>query len=394
MPKVFEETKFVGIRLKNRTIRTATHEGICAADSGPSSKLTKIYTELAEGGVGAIITGITGVRRDGKIMPHMMMIDNDSLIPAYRKMTDAVHKAGVPVFLQLGHAGRQTDRAATGVRPVAPSAIRDRTYFWEKPRQMTEGDIFDLIEKFADGVIRAKEAGFDGVQFHAAHGYLFNQFLSSYMNRRKDSWGGSLINRSRFLIETIERSRKRAGDFPLLVRLNAVDNRKGGIRPDEAVETAKMLEKAGADALDISCGVFEDGWNIIRVHKIPTQTLLEKAPILRHLPGPLKKLAEPLIPRLFDAPRPVLNYNLENAGLIKKEVSIPIITAGGIRSRKAMEKALEKGDTDYIGMSRPFLREPDIVNRLMTGQSRKSLCISCGLCFLELYEGEAVCVYA
>ena len=394
MKTIFEQTSLAGVPLKNRILRSATFEGMCGENDGPSPKHTKMYTAIASGGAGAIITGIVGVRQDGKAFPRMPMIDNDAILPAFRKMTDAVHKAGAPIFCQVMHAGRQTDTATTLVRPVAPSALRDRTFFWDKPRALSNAEVPLLIESFVRAVARAKEAGFDGVQIHAAHGFLLSQFLSPYTNRRKDQWGGSTQNRCRIVVEILQRSRGQVGDFPLLVRINANDNRRGGVRPDEAVAVARILEKAGADALDVSCGVFEDGFNTIRVTQMPRDAMLEKVPQFRFVPKPARRIVRVFLPLIFQTAKPVFKYNVDAAEKVRQNVKIPVIVAGGIRSLADMESVLVSGAADYISMGRPFFREPDIVNKLATGQATQSACISCGQCLAEMSAGETRCVYA
>lgn len=192
---VFERTSLAGMDFNNRIIRSATHEGMADADGVPTEKLKKLYVRLAKGGVGAIITGYAGIQPDGKTcFVNMTMMDRDELIPAYKNITDAVHEHNTPIIMQLAHCGRQTRSNVTGLPTVAPSAIRDPFYSEEKPRELSENGINEIIDNFVSAIARAKQAGFDGAQLHMAHGYLLAQFLSSHANRRKDRWGGSTEN--------------------------------------------------------------------------------------------------------------------------------------------------------------------------------------------------------
>jgi len=246
-PNPFQPTRLAGITLKNRILRSATHEGLADESGAPLPALTQKYLQLAKGGVGAIITGYAGVRPEGRCAYHrMLMIDRDELIPAYRTLTDAVHAAGTPLFLQLAHAGRQTRSQVTGLQPVAPSAIRDHMFNEEVPRALKETEIEEIISAFVAGAVRAQAAGFDGVQLHGAHGYLLSEFLSPYMNQRTDRWGGSAENRFRIVGEIIARVKARLPGFPIFIKINGTDGRKNGMRIPEAVEIARRLEQAGA----------------------------------------------------------------------------------------------------------------------------------------------------
>jgi len=198
MKTVFEPTVLAGFPLKNRIIRSATHEGMANEDGCPTEQLKGYYLRLAKGEVGAIITGYAGVQQNGKSpLYRMLMIDHDRFIAAYKAITDAVHERQTPIILQIAHCGRQTRSRITGEPTVAPSAIRDKFYNEDLPKELTEQEIDEIINNFVKAIERAKQAGFDGVQLHAAHGYLLSQFLSPYTNRRQDRWGGTTENRFR-----------------------------------------------------------------------------------------------------------------------------------------------------------------------------------------------------
>ena len=199
MNNVFEETELCGIKLKNRIIRSATHEGMGDENGRPQKTLVDLYEKLAKGGVGAIITGITGIQKNRKNAANMTMIDRDDFIDDYKALVDIAHSHGMAIIMQIAHAGRQTYASVTGQTPVAPSAIKDKVFSDVVPHELTEDQIKEIINNFINAIVRARTAGFDAVQLHAAHGYLLSQFLSPYMNVRIDRWGGNTENRFRIL---------------------------------------------------------------------------------------------------------------------------------------------------------------------------------------------------
>lgn len=173
MKKVFEEARIANITLKNRIIRSATHEGMADKQGKPTEMMSSMYKALAEGEVGAIITGYAGIMQNGKApFDSMLMIDRDELIEPYRKMVNEVHRYNTPIIMQIAHCGRQTSAKITGFPTVAPSPIRDKLYNEDVPLELSEDDIYDIVNNFVLGIERAKEAGFDGVQLQLAHGYL------------------------------------------------------------------------------------------------------------------------------------------------------------------------------------------------------------------------------
>ena len=259
MTTLFEEAAINGMTLRNRLVRSATWEGMCEQDGRPTEKLINCYRDLAQGGIGLIISGYTFVRPDGKQFPGKMGIHTEDFAGAYENLTSTVHNAGGKIAVQLVHAGGQTDANNTGRQPLAPSAVQV-DQFPEMPAALTKDEINEIIAAFAEGARRAKAWGFDGVQLHGAHGYLINQFLSPLTNRRTDEYGGSIENRSRFLLEVFRKVRETVGtDYPVLIKLNAADNLEGGLEVDDAVCAAKKLAKAGIDAIEVSAGTPASG---------------------------------------------------------------------------------------------------------------------------------------
>lgn len=394
MSRVFEPATLCGIRLRNRIVRSATHEGLADERGAPTPALAALYRRLASGGAGLIITGEAAVMTNGRSAGHgSLMIHDDKLIPSYRRLVKAVHALDTPVVLQLQHCGRQTSSKATGEIPVAPSPLHDRFYRDDVPRELSGDEIQLVIECFAQAARRAREAGFDGVQLLAAHGYLLSQFLSRHTNHRNDRWGGALENRFRILGEIIRLCRRRLGAFPIMVKLNAYDGAPHGMRLDESIRVAVMLEEAGCDAIEVSCGIFEDGLNTARGRSIPVDAAFAFLSPYKDFSPPKKLLFRALAPLLIRRHRPFENYNVPAAAAVKRAVSIPVMVVGGITRLDDMEAILEGGAADFISMARAFVIEPDIVNRLRSGAQRESRCLKCNYCSIGLMVAPLRCYY-
>jgi len=388
----FEPIKLASINFANRIIRSATHEGYANDAGRPDEKLADLYEKLAKGKVGAIITGFCAVEPGGKAIKNMMTIDRDEWIGDYKTIVSRVHKYNTPIIMQLVHAGRQSSEKIVGGKTVSPSAMKDKVYR-VVPHALLNNEIEQIIENFAQAVKRAKAAGFDGVQLHAAHGYLLSQFLSPYINRRNDEWGGSIEKRFRIMERIMEKSRQLVGDFPILVKMNAYDTRENGMRVDEAIEIARLLEKVGFDAIEVSCGIAEDGFNTVRVPEVPVPAILEMFDEFRNQPWPLKKIAGFFIPYFIETPKPLENYNVKAAANIKKNVNIPVIAVGGIRKISDIRQILMEKSADLVAMSRPFIIEPHIVKKFESGKSTESKCINCGYCLMGILQEPLRCYY-
>ena len=385
MPSIFEASNIDGIKLKNRIIRSATGDGLADHSGRPTKELIEFYTRLAEGGAGAIITGLTGIQQDGKSSTyHPLMLDRDDFISDYQKLTDAVHQYDTPIILQLNHCGRQTRQGITGKPTLAPSARRDLYFLERRPKALSEQEIETIIDNFVKAIRRAKKAGFDGVQLHLAHGFLLSAFLSSNTNKRTDRWGGSVENKFRIIERIFAEARKEAGKFPVLVKMNAYDTRRDGMRISEAVAIAKLLERAGCAAIEVSCGMVNDGFITVRSEKFPTEAALEFSYQLSYLPRFVKWIIRPFVPIFTELvvplPKELNLYNVGAARIIRKNVSIPIIVVGGIKRLADIESIINNHHADYVSMSRAFIIEPDIVNRFKEGRQTESSCISCNYC--------------
>lgn len=391
---LFNETKISDLTVKNRIIRSATHDGLADENGAPSDKLIAKYEHLAKSEIGCIITGYAAVSRNGvSPYPRMMKIYDDSVIGKYKELTDTVHRHGVPLVLQIAHCGRQTSSKAIRQQKVAPSNVL-HAFYPDKAKELTENEIFGIIDDFVSASVRAEKAGFDAVQLHGGHGYLLHDFLSSYGNRRNDNWGGSLENRCR-IVELIIKGIKEKTNLPVWIKLSAEDNRKGGMNIDSSVEICKRLEKAGCDAIEVSCGTVQDGMNTMRSELMPMDAVFRYREPCASFPKLLNKIALPaanLINPLIKQPKPLENFNVENAGIIKKNVSVPIIVVGGIHKVSDMENILAEGKADFISMCRPFICEPDLAKKLKNGQT-EAKCIMCNYCGLVIEKEPTRCLY-
>ncbi len=389
---VFEKTKIADIQLKNKIIRSATHEGMADEKGYPTDKIKKKYIQLAKGGVGAIITGYAGIQQNGKSSLHrMLMINSENSISYYKDLVEAVHEFDVPIILQIAHCGRQTRSKIIGEHPVAPSAIKDKFFSEEKPKELTENEILEIINNFVKAVERAKKADFDGVQLHLAHGYLLAEFLSPYTNRRSDKWGGSTKNRFRIVAEILKQARERVGNFPILAKINGYDGRKNGMRMDEAIKITKLLEESGCSAIEVSCGVVEDGFFTIRGPKLPVEPVFQYTFKYKKLPKVIRKIAGFLIPKVTPVIKPLTNYNVNEAQAIKENVSIPVIVVGGIKSLSDITEIIAQKKADFVSMCRPFIIEPNIVKKFKEGKQDTSKCIACNYCAIAGEEAPLKC---
>lgn len=394
MKTVFEHTLIAGMRLKNRIIRSATYEGMADENGFPTEKLKNLYIRLAKGGVGAIITGFRVVQADGKSGGlNDAMIDNSKSIQAYKEITDAVHEYDTPIIMQISHCGRQTRSKITGLPIVAPSALRDTFYSEDMPKELSDDGINEIINSFVSAIIRARKAGFDGVQLHLAHGYLLSEFLSSHSNHRKDRWGGSTENKYRIIDEIFKKAKEQVGDYPILVKINAHDGRKSGMRIEEAVKIAQILEKSGCAAIEVSCGTVEDGLYTMRGEKVPVEAAMEYVFKYKNIPGFVKTIARPVLKIIMKQPKPLLKYNLDAATRIKETVSIPVIVVGGINNIDDINDIIKNKNMDFVSMCRPFIIEPDIVNKFNKGTQTKSKCIMCNHCIMIAEERPLKCYY-
>jgi 2,4-dienoyl-CoA reductase-like NADH-dependent reductase (Old Yellow Enzyme family) len=367
MSILFETTNIGRLQLRNRFVRSATYDG-CADKAGHvTDKQIHLYEELARGGVGLIVSGIASVHSSGRISAFQNIASDDSAISGLKNLVNAVHSLGAGIALQLFHGGRESVvyQKYRKTEAIAPSEIAADPYCDLEYRAMTEDEILEVIQAFGDAALRARIAGFDAVQIHAAHAYLPSQFLSPFANRRTDAWGGSPEKRRRFLHEIYKDIRSKVGtDYPVMIKIGVADGFPGGLEFSEGKAAAVCCAEWGVDAIEISQGLRGK-----RYSQTEFRTKIK---------GP-------------DQEGYFRNWCRE----IKEAVDIPVMMVGGLRSLEMMSEVIQKKEADFISLSRPLIREPDIIGRWEKGQGGRPSCVSCNLCFEALLKGKPLhCAYA
>ncbi len=324
MESIFAPCSIGHLALKNRFVRSATGESRARPDGTLEEEIFPIYESLAHGGVGLIITGHMYVHQDWKCSPKQTGISRKDHITGLQRLAKISRSNGTKVVAQINYAGRCPD-------------------------EMSQAEVREAVECFVSAGGRVQEAGFDGVQIHAAHGYLISGFLTPSENHRTDAYGGDAESRRRLLIETASGLRRTLGpQYPILCKLGVVDGRDNSLGLEESVATAKALQEVGIDAIEVSATFLGDY----------AQAAAEG----------------------IDAPDKEA-YFASQAGAIKRYVDITTILVGGLRSREVMQKQVTDGLCDMVSMCRPFIREPELVNRMEAGYLDRSSCISCNKCF-------------
>jgi len=377
MSVAFSPIKIGTAEIKNRFVRSATYECMAKETGEVTDELVNLYRHLAPGEMGLIITGYAFVHPLGRAAAYQTGIHSDDMIPGLKRVVDAVHRDGGKIVFQLNHAGRQTTKAMIGQTPLGPSSTGRDPVNFVKPRQMSEEDIRTAISSFGHAARRADLAGADGVQIHAAHGYLINQFLSPFFNHREDAWGGTEEKRFRFLRETVLGVEKAVGDeMIILVKLNSNDfTPQEGITPSLAVKYAGWLAELGIDGLEVSAGTILYSFMNMSRGEVPIDELVSGLPLWKK---PLARLMLNKLTGKYDLEQ---GYNLEAAKLIRPALGgVPLLLVGGLRNLRHMEDLLENGWADCISMSRPFIREPYLVKRFREGSAEASSCVSCNRC--------------
>ncbi len=342
-PKLFEPGRIGSLELKNRLVMPPMATNYASKDGQVTERQIDYYEERAKGGVGLIIVEISCVDSPvGRGMVRQIAIDDDKFIPGLRKLAKAIKKHGARAAIQLHHAGRQTSSKITGHQPVAPSPIP--MLEGERPKPLTLKAIQELIERFGQAAVRAKKAGFDGVEIHGAHGYLISQFLSPLSNHRQDTYGGSVEKQAKFLLDVIKAIRERVGkNYPVWCRLSAMETGvDGGITPEETQIVAKLAEKAGVNAIHVSA----------------------------HQVGPARR------PPMAQPPGNFVPY----AQAIKEVVAVPVIAVSRIPPVLA-EDIIRDGKADFVSIGRQLLVDPYLPQKVQWGKTEDIRpCVYCLTC--------------
>ncbi len=348
---LFTSGKIGSLEIPNRLIRSATAERMADEEGRPREKLYTLYEVLSRGGVGLIITGHMYVHPSGKAHPEMTGVYKDDLIPDLARLTDVVHANGGKVVAQINHGGRQSYKRDVP-QPIAPSEVEENLPDDTNPaREMTADEIELLIDAFVQAARRVKEAGFDGVQLHSAHGYLISQFNSPFLNRRTDEWGGSLENRTRFLREVTKAVREQVGEaYPVLVKFGMMDGVEGGLSLEEGAKIVGTMIEMGLDGVEFSGGM---GGKLVNNVKKGIKNEEKEG------------------------------YFLPFAQAARKVTDLPLALVGGFRSKAVMEYTLQDGIADFISICRPLINDPQLPNKFRDGTLEKSSCISSNNCWAE-----------
>jgi 2,4-dienoyl-CoA reductase-like NADH-dependent reductase (Old Yellow Enzyme family) len=331
-----------GPALPNRIAKAAMSEVLAHADGEPSPELIRLYERWGRGGAGLLITGHVIVDPDGRGEPGNVVVTDRRHLAAVARWASAAQAHGSPLWMQLNHAGRQAPRRITST-PVAPSPIEVRGFggVFARPRALTAAEIDDLVARFAAAAVVARDAGFAGVQVHAAHGSLISQFLSPLTNHRDDAWGGDAARRRRFLVAIVDAIRAAVGPrFPIGVKLNSADFQRGGFTVDEAMDVARELEAHTVDLLEVSGGNYES-------------------------PAMAGRGELPTVARASSLAREA--YFLDYARRIRGVTRVPLLLTGGLRTRATMEAVIADGDVDMVGLARPLAIAPDLARALVAG---------------------------
>ena len=408
---IFTPLAFQNLTVKNRVFRSSISGRIDNYNGSGTPARVNWEERFARDGVGAIISAHVPVDVRGRILPGYAHVDADDKIPFWRAVGVRVHRWDCKFILQLSHAGRQRDIA--GVEnanlPGLSSTNRPDPMNGLPCRQMTAGEIADVIERFAAGARRAREAGLDGVELHACNGYLFTQFLSAGINARNDEYGGPLENRARLLLEVIRAIRREVGaDFHLQVKVSGTDHNTAFIPWDrrgntiaDTVRVCQWVEQAGANAVHVSTGSFFPH-PLNPIGDFPAHTLAEAydtmlssgSHALRNYALFRFKLLRPLARHLWTRTQPTTRegVNLPDSAEIRRNVSIPVLCTGGFQHASAVRRAIDDGACDGVSIARPLMANPDLVQVWASGADQPERpCTYCNECLFHVLEDPLGC---
>ncbi|SDI15642.1 MULTISPECIES: FAD-dependent oxidoreductase [Bradyrhizobium] len=355
-PKLFAPGKIGSLELPNRVVFAATSSELADKDGFVGDDLVEYYAERARGGTGLIVVEATYIEQEGKRLHHNAMLNDDCFIPGLRKVVQAAHAEGAKMALQLNHGGRESIPDVSGSVPLAPSPIPSQfTGVGDAviPKELTVGEIDRIVERFAEAARRSRDAGFDAVELHGAHGYLIGEFLSPDSNKREDDYGGSVQGRAYFCVRLIRAIKARLGaDYPVIVRMNGRDHVQHGLELDDAIEMAVMFEAAGADSISVSGGV--------------------------HASRPYM-----VVPGMSVDRGCYVSYG----DAIRKRVKVPVMVVGRINTPELAEQILEDGQADFICLSRALIADPHFPAKAKAGRVETiAPCIACNECIATVHR--------
>ena len=407
---ILEPLRFRNLEVKNRIFRSNVSGRFDLYDGTGTQARINWELKFARGGVGAILSSWTGVHRRGRIVPNFAMIDRDDRVPFWRELGERVHEHDCRFIVQLAHAGRQRDIPGFELdpEPGLSSTNKSDALHGFRCRQATKAELLEIQEAFAQGARRAREAGLDGVEIHGANGYIFTQFLSSAINDRDDEYGGSLENRARLLVETVQAIRREVGaDFHLQVKISATEGgnalmpwAKKGNTIDDSVQVARWLEAAGVDAIHVSRGsTFPHPDNPAGAFSAKDvvatyDTLLSSGTktfrnYVLFRTWPIYKIFEHRAGRTLEQ---LEGASISDAKRIKDAVSIPVIVTGGIQRASLIRDALASGACDAVAIARGLIANNDLVHHFAAGRDTAPRpCTYCNKCLYAVLENPLGC---
>jgi 2,4-dienoyl-CoA reductase-like NADH-dependent reductase (Old Yellow Enzyme family) len=375
------------LELPGRLVKSATTETRCTEDGFVTDSLIEYYAQIAQGGTPLLITGNAYFDICSKAGPRQIGADNDDKIPGLRRLADAIHRHGSKVFMQIYHVGRQAiPRFAGRKDAVAPSAVFEPS-LGVRPREITLEEIRATIKGFAQAATRCQKSGFDGIQIHAAHGYLLNAFLTPHTNRRTDDYGGSFENRLRLPVEVYRAIRQKVGqDYPIILKINGSDDLplRKGLKPNDMVEIAMRMEAEGVDAIEISAGHYESGFTFERGRWKGFFSTVTTIGMGKNLPWYHRGSARLMAPILDWGLNRIAGYsegfNLRYSRLFKQALRIPVICVGGFIHREAMEHAISSDECDMVSVARALIADPFLYRHMQKGVQGPQ-CDFCNACY-------------
>ncbi len=378
VPDVFAPATLGPVRLRNRIVKAATFEGV-TPDALVTDELVEYHLKVARGGAGLTTVAYLAVSPEGRTDRHQIYLRPEA-VPGLRRLTEAVHAEGAAVAAQLGHAGPVANgrsnkaQALSAYRMPSPLSL-------QMVRTATEADITRVTRDYVRGAELAASAGFDSLEMHLGHNYLPSSFLSPNLNRRKDRWGGSLENRARFARQVVLAVRDAVGGaVAVTAKLNMVDGVRAGLKIEESLDVASMLESdGGLDALQLTCGSSLTNPMFLFRGDVPLEEFADAMP-------PLQRWGIKAVGRRFFRSYPFEEaYMLPMARRFRERLDLPLMLLGGINKRETLDLAMAEG-FEYVAMARALLREPDLVNRMRDEGVTSGICIHCNRCMPTIYS--------
>lgn len=361
---LFTPSRIGTLTIPNRFVRAGTAETMATDEGAVTPALVSLYERLASHNIGLIVTGHMNVHPRGKATAHQVGIFDDHFVDGLSEIPRAVHACGGRIFAQLGHAGTQSKVVE---RLLGPSALPNLFTGRPPDRAASEDEIVEAIESFARAAQRAHAAGFDGVHLHGANGYLISSFGSPHSNDRNDAWGGDRSRRSRFAVEVVRAVRGALPPgFPVTMKLGFVDAAPDGLELDEALERVDLVTAEGVDAIEVSSNLMAS----------PVDSAKRFVGV-----GRARAFRDLIFERVEPERAPEAYFASYAAAVKQRSPGVRVILVGGLRSAAKMSELVDSGTADLLSMARPFIRQPDLVDRLQRGTSLSAACTSCNLCF-------------